>query len=81
MVIFCFAYLKMNDTRDDTRMVTTYTNSPYANYVKTNAKYNLLSIVEKSLMFYITAQAKYTHFKKSCNILLFKNIYAMYKSK
>ena len=49
---------------------------------KNKRKNNLLSNVEQSLMCYITAQVKYTHFQiKGCNILSFKNIYAIYKSK
>ena len=32
-------------------------------------------------MFHISAQAKYTHFKKGRNILSFKNIFGLYKSK
>ena len=72
--IFCFAYLKVNGTKD--RMLSDRLEFSTPKLIcKNKRKKNLHSNVEQSLKFHISAQAKYTHFLKRLQYSLDKKIY------
>ena len=60
--IFCFAYLKVKDTKYI--ILSKDSNSAHTNYVKTSETKNIVLIAEQSSMYHISTQDKYTHLKK-----------------
>ena len=58
--IFCFAYLKVKDTKYI--ILSTDSNSAHTSYVKTSGTKNVVLIADQSSMFHISIQDKYTHF-------------------
>ena len=80
--IFCFAHLKVKDTKYI--ILSTDSNSAHTSYVKTSGTKTIVLIADQSSMFHISIQDKYTHFKKKSAIYFRLKIYmqcAMYKSK
>ena len=73
--IFCFAYLKVNDTKD--RMLTDIFEFSTPILLKTSGKKICNQMSSKVQSFKFQPRLNTHIFKKGCNILAFKNIYDM----
>ena len=71
--IFCFDYLKVNDTKD--KILTDIFEFRTPKLCKNKWKNNVHLNVEQSSIFYFSAQAKYTHFQKKAAIFSHLKIY------
>ena len=77
--IFCFSHLKVNDTKDKMLSDTFDFSTPR---LCKNKREKICSQMASKVQCFIFQPRLNTHiFKKGGNILSFKNIYAMYKSK
>ena len=79
VAIFCFAYLKIKDTKES--MLSDRVEFSSHKLCKNKRKKICTQMSSKVQCFIFQPWLKTYIYKKSCNILSFKNIYALYKSK